>query len=139
MESSSSPPARFPEAKEDMAIQRIAKPWGYELLWARTDHYAGKILAIRRGCQLSLQLLERKEESRYLLSGTLEVVLEGEDGRTTCHPARRGETFHIPARRRHRIRALTACRVLEVSTPELDDIVRLQDDYGRVPPAGGIT
>ena len=114
-----------------MSIQRIVKPWGYELIWAHTQRYAGKILAIRRGCQLSLQLHERKEESMYLLSGALEVELEGEDGRTTCHEVRRGEAIHMPARRRHRLRALTACRVLEVSTPELDDIVRLEDDYGR--------
>ena len=116
-----------------MSIQRIAKPWGYELLWAHTAQYAGKILAIRRGCQLSLQLHEHKEESMYLLSGALEVELEGEDGRTACHQMRPGETIDVPGRRRHRLRALTACRVLEVSTPELDDIVRLEDDYGRAP------
>jgi mannose-6-phosphate isomerase-like protein (cupin superfamily) len=112
-------------------MQRIRKPWGYELVWAHTPRYAGKILSIRRGCRLSLQLHQRKEESLYLLSGVLEVELEGEEGRTTCCRARRGDTFHIPAGRRHRLRALTACRVLEVSTPELDDVVRLQDDYGR--------
>src|SRR5438309_97396 len=106
-----------------MEAQRIPKPWGYELLWAHTPHYAGKILSIRRGCQLSLQLHERKDECLYLLSGTLEVELEGANGRTTCHRAKRGETFHILPRRRHRLRALTACRVLEVSTPELDDVV----------------
>jgi mannose-6-phosphate isomerase-like protein (cupin superfamily) len=120
-----------------MSIQRIPKPWGYELLWAHTDRYAGKILAIRRGCQLSLQLHEHKQESMYLLSGALEVELEEEDGRTTCHQMSRGEVIHVPARRRHRLRAMTACRVLEVSTPELDDIVRLQDDYGRVPDQHG--
>lgn len=116
-----------------MSIQRTPKPWGYELLWVHTDRYAGKILSIRPGCQLSLQLHERKEESMYLLSGALEVELEEEGGHTICYPLCRGEVIHIPARRRHRLRATTACRVLEVSTPELDDIVRLQDDYGRVP------
>src|SRR2546429_9981941 len=83
-----------------MPIQRIAKPWGYELLWAHTAQYAGKILAIRRGCQLSLQLHERKEESMYLLSGALEVELEEEDGRTACHRMYRGKGIHIPTRRR---------------------------------------
>jgi mannose-6-phosphate isomerase len=122
-----------------MKAQQIAKPWGYELLWAHTSHYAGKILCIRRGCQLSLQLHERKEESMYVLSGALEVELEGEDGHLTRYQARRGETFHIPPRRRHRLRALTACRVLEVSTPELDDIFRFQDDYGRIGGYAGIT
>jgi mannose-6-phosphate isomerase len=114
-----------------MTTQRISKPWGYELIWAHTPDYAGKILSIRPGCQLSLQFHECKEESMYVLSGTLEVELEGEDGRTTCYQARHGDTFHVPARRRHRLRALTRCRVLEVSTSELDDVVRLQDDYHR--------
>jgi mannose-6-phosphate isomerase-like protein (cupin superfamily) len=114
-----------------MEAQRIDKPWGYELLWAHTPDYAGKILSIRRGCQLSLQFHERKDESLYLLSGALEIELEGEDGRLACHRARRGEAIHVPPRRRHRLRALTPCRVIEVSTPELDDVVRLQDDYGR--------
>jgi mannose-6-phosphate isomerase len=116
-----------------MVGQRIPKPWGYELIWALTPHYAGKILSIRRGCQLSLQLHQRKHESINLLSGALEVELEEEDGHTTCYQIRRGETLYIPAGRRHRFRAVTACRVLEVSTPELDDIVRLEDDYGRAP------
>jgi mannose-6-phosphate isomerase len=115
-----------------MTAQRIEKPWGYELIWAHTARYAGKILAIRRDCRLSLQLHERKEESMYLLSGSLELELEDEAGRTICHRARQGEIFHIPPHRRHRLRALTACWVLEVSTPELDDIVRLEDDYGRL-------
>jgi mannose-6-phosphate isomerase len=114
-----------------MTSQRIDKPWGHELLWAHTPRYAGKILSIRRGCQLSLQFHERKDECLYLLSGSLELELEEDDGGTTCHRARRGAVFHIAPCRRHRLRALTACRVLEVSTPELDDVVRVEDDYGR--------
>jgi mannose-6-phosphate isomerase len=116
-----------------MTTRRIQKPWGYELIWAHTAYYAGKILSIRRGCQLSLQLHERKHESISLLSGTMEVELEGADGVTTCHCVRRGEALDIPAGRRHRFRALTDCRLVEVSTPELDDLVRFQDDYGRAP------
>jgi mannose-6-phosphate isomerase len=127
------------ETEEEMCLSQLTrgiqeivpKPWGYELIWAHTAHYAGKILSIRRGCRLSFQFHERKHESFYLLSGRLEVVIEGEDGERRCHLARSGESFHIPAGCRHRLRALTPCRVLEVSTPELDDIVRLQDDYGR--------
>jgi mannose-6-phosphate isomerase len=119
------------QGDQQKMVERISKPWGYELLWAHTDRYAGKILSIRRGCQLSLQLHRRKHESLYLLSGILEMELEGEDGCLTCQQVRRGETIHVPAGRRHRLRAFTACRVLEVSTPELDDVVRLQDDYGR--------
>jgi mannose-6-phosphate isomerase len=112
--------------------QRIPKPWGYELIWAHTDQYAGKILSIRRGCQLSLQFHPRKDESLYLLSGALEVDLESGEGEIVCHSVRRGETIHVSAGRRHRLRAVTACRVVEVSTPELDDLVRLEDDYGRL-------
>ncbi len=114
-----------------MSIERVAKPWGFELIWAHTPHYAGKILAIRPGCQLSFQFHERKHESLYLLSGSLEIETEEPSGQRVVHLARRGEAFHIPAGCRHRLRALAACRVLEVSTPELDDIIRLQDDYGR--------
>jgi mannose-6-phosphate isomerase-like protein (cupin superfamily) len=111
----------------------MPKPWGHEVLWAVTSHYAGKILSIRRGCQTSLQRHVRKDETICLLFGILEVELEGDDGQTVCHRVRPGQSLHIPVGRQHRFRALTTCRILEVSTPELDDVIRLQDDYGRVP------
>src|SRR5687767_11375555 len=87
----------------NMAVQRVPKPWGYELVWAHTSHYAGKILWIRRGCRLSFQFHEHKHESIYLLSGTLELEMEDDEGRMMCHSVRRGEIFHVPACRRHRL------------------------------------
>ena len=119
-----------------MTVQRVPKPWGYELIWAHTPQYAGKILSIRAGCRLSLQLHERKQESMYLLNGRLEVEIETEAGQRCHYRVLPGETLFIPAGCRHRLHALTACRVLEVSTAELDDIVRLNDDYGRCDPPG---
>jgi len=112
--------------------RQVPKPWGHELIWAETDRYVGKILHVKQGQALSLQYHERKDETIYLLSGRLrfeygprdesplrEVVLEA------------GETFHITPHLRHRMIGETDCDVLEVSTPELDDVVRLEDRYGR--------
>lgn len=111
---------------------RIDKPWGYELIWAHTGRYVGKILHIDAGQALSLQYHERKDETLYVLSGDLQLEL-GDDERAletiTLAP---GESVHMWPGRRHRLTARTACDVLEVSTPELDDVVRLADRYGRV-------
>jgi mannose-6-phosphate isomerase len=117
-----------------MTPRHILKPWGYELIWAQTEQYAGKILSIRSGCRLSLQLHERKQESMYLLSGRLEVEIETPAGQRCRYRVLPGEALYIPAGCRHRLHALAACRVLEVSTGELDDLVRLDDDYGRCDP-----
>ena len=111
---------------------RVAKPWGYEIVWAHTDRYAGKILHIEASQQLSFQYHQRKVETIYLLSGLLEleVGMADEPRRSLrLHP---GERFHIPAGLRHRMTAIETCEVLEVSTPELDDVIRLEDRYGRV-------
>jgi mannose-6-phosphate isomerase len=120
-----------------LSPRRVPKPWGYELIWAHTAHYAGKILSIRSGCRLSFQFHERKHESMYLLSGSLEVEIGTEAGQRCRYRVSPGETIYLPAGCRHRLHALSTCRVLEVSTPELDDIIRLDDDYGRceAPPA----
>jgi mannose-6-phosphate isomerase-like protein (cupin superfamily) len=110
---------------------RVDKPWGYELIWARTDRYVGKILHIEAGHALSLQYHRKKDETLYLLSGALELEV-GEDERAlqtiTLQP---GESLHMWPGRRHRLTARTTCDVLEASTPELDDVVRLADRYGR--------
>jgi mannose-6-phosphate isomerase len=111
--------------------KRIDKPWGYELIWAHTDRYVGKILHIEAGHALSLQYHRHKDETLCLLSGSLELDV-GDDEQTlqaiTLQP---GESVHIWPGRRHRLTARTTCDVLEVSTPELDDVVRLSDRYGR--------
>lgn len=106
--------------------QRIEKPWGYELIWADTEHYAGKILHIRAGEQLSLQYHEHKDETVYVLAGTMLVAV---DGMTTRMVG--GMSCRIHPQQRHRMTALSTCDVLEASTAQLQDVVRLADRYGR--------
>lgn len=112
-------------------IQRVDKPWGYELIWARTDNYAGKILHIASGHMLSLQYHEKKEESIFLYSGRMTFVFEDEGGTLREIPLQAGDAHHIPTGRKHRMIALEDCDVFEVSTPFLDDVVRIADGYGR--------
>ena len=105
---------------------RVEKPWGYELIWAKTDKYVGKILHINKGHQLSLQYHNVKEETIYVQSGKLQFLIDGET--LILEP---GQTHHIKTKSVHRMTALEDTDVFEVSTPELDDVVRIQDDYGR--------
>ncbi len=116
-----------------MNLQRIEKPWGCELVLAHTTRYAGKILCIRGGHRLSLQHHERKDETLFLLGGAIELELEGETGERLRQWMARDVSYHVPPGRRHRLTARTDARVLEISTPELDDVVRWEDDYGRAP------
>jgi mannose-6-phosphate isomerase len=110
---------------------RVTKPWGHELIWARTDRYVGKILHIEPGHLLSLQYHNRKDETIHVLRG--EIVLRlVHDGTTIERPLREGESFHIPPRLVHQFEAVVASDLLEASTPELDDLVRLSDRYGRI-------
>ena len=110
---------------------KVNKPWGYELIWAHTDRYVGKILHINRGESLSYQFHRVKDETIRLLSGVLEMDLEtnGEREKVRLAP---GDCLHIVPGMKHRMSAVEDCDVLEVSTPELDDVVRLEDRYGRV-------
>lgn len=109
----------------------VHKPWGHEEIFAETARYVGKILFIRAGEALSLQYHERKEETLRVLEGTLQLLtglhLTALD---TVHLTA-GEVFHIAPGVIHRMVATTDCSLLEVSTPELDDVVRLEDRYGR--------
>ena len=115
------------------AVKKIDKPWGYELLWAQTAQYAGKVLHINRGHKLSLQYHERKHETMFLYSGRMLLILEDDNGVLREHHLSAGQAHHIPAGRRHRMVALDEdCEVLEVSTNDLDDVVRVDDAYGRV-------
>ena len=113
--------------------QRIEKPWGYELIWAHTDRYVGKVLHINKGESLSYQYHVVKDETVRLLSGLLEMDIESDGKRSKLRLAI-GECLHITPGMKHRMVALEDCDVLEVSTPELDDVVRLEDRYGRVTP-----
>ena len=111
---------------------RTDKPWGHELLWSHTDHYAGKVIHINAGHRLSLQYHEQKRESVYVLSGTRLLHLgKGEDARIVTLVE--GESADIPALEVHRFEAPegSAVDIIEVATPEVDDVVRLEDDYAR--------
>ena len=114
--------------------ERVEKPWGYELIWAVTDQYAGKLLAVHAGHQLSLQFHREKDESWYLLEGRaeLEFAAPGEKA-ISSEVVTPGAAFRIRPGTVHRIRALEDTVMLEVSTPHLDDVVRLEDQYGRAP------
>jgi mannose-6-phosphate isomerase-like protein (cupin superfamily) len=111
--------------------RRVPKPWGYELLWAETERYVGKVLHIEAGHALSLQYHERKDETIHLLSGELDLEVGENDSERTTLRMKPGDSVHITPFLRHRMTAVTTCDVLEASTPELDDVVRLQDRYGR--------
>jgi mannose-6-phosphate isomerase len=111
--------------------RRIHKPWGYELIWAETPQYVGKILHIERSGQLSYQYHERKTETVYILAGVVELEVATGDGPRQTLRLQAGEGFHVPPGLRHRMTAIETCDILEVSTPELDDVVRLEDRYGR--------
>jgi mannose-6-phosphate isomerase-like protein (cupin superfamily) len=111
-------------------MKRVDKPWGYELRFIRTDRYAGKVLFIRAGRQLSLQYHEVKDEAFLVHEGTLELVL-GRGGEQRVEKLGPGESRHLAPGTIHRFRAVTDCTLFEVSTPELTDVVRLEDDFGR--------
>ncbi|MBI2854216.1 MAG: cupin domain-containing protein [Chloroflexi bacterium] len=111
--------------------RRVEKPWGYELIFARTAKYVGKILFIKKGHRLSLQYHEHKDETIYVQSGELTVQLEGADGKLVSMQFSGGESVRIEPLKRHRMQAITDTTLFEVSTPELDDVKRVEDDYGR--------
>src|SRR4051812_23285317 len=110
---------------------RVEKPWGHELWWALTERYAGKILHIARGHRLSLQFHEQKDESAYLLSGRLLLTKGATEDDLTTVELRPGDIWRNVAGEVHTVEAIEDSKVLEVSTPELDDVVRLSDSYGR--------
>jgi mannose-6-phosphate isomerase len=108
----------------------VEKPWGHELVWARTERYVGKILHVKAGHVLSLQYHHRKDETMHVLQG--ELILRTQPGdRLISRPFRAGESVHVPAGLIHQIEAVVDTDVLEASTAELDDLVRLNDRYGR--------
>jgi mannose-6-phosphate isomerase len=123
-------PAESPLPAGDVS-RRVDKPWGHELIWAHTQHYVGKILVIETGRRLSLQRHLVKDESIYVLSGRLLLTLEDDHGELQTEELGPGEHRRVPTGRVHRYEAATRCEVLEVSTPELDDVVRIEDDFGR--------
>jgi len=116
---------------EEKLPKKTEKPWGHELLYALTPFYAGKIIYIKKGGRLSLQYHVEKDESMYLLEGKIKFSRQPLNGilkETTELP---GWSCHLPPNTIHRIAALKDSVILEVSTTQLDDVVRLKDDYGR--------
>ena len=112
--------------------RRVEKPWGYELIWAHSERYVGKILHVRAGHLLSIQYHNVKDETMHVLSGELILRLwPARDAAPLERTFRAGESVHIPAPTIHQIEAVTDSDVLEASTPELDDLVRITDRYGR--------
>jgi len=114
-----------------VSARRVEKPWGHEVIWAQTDRYVGKVIVIEAGRRLSFQYHERKDESVYVMSGRLRLHLEDDDGVVQALDLGPGDHRHIATGRRHRFEALERCELIEVSTSELGDVVRLEDDYGR--------
>jgi mannose-6-phosphate isomerase len=113
-------------------VTRVPKPWGHEIIWAKTERYVGKILHVKAGHALSVQYHNRKDETVHLLSGELIywVKLPGSEELKDMK-LKVGDSFRITPGTVHYMEAVTDCDVLEASTPELDDVVRLQDRYGR--------
>ncbi len=110
---------------------RVDKPWGYELRWAITGRYLGKILHVNKGEALSLQYHREKDEYQYVMKGVLDMELGWDNGTLTTHRMREGDTLHITPGTRHRMTAIEDTDIFEVSTAEIDDVVRLEDRYGR--------
>lgn len=116
---------------EEKLPRKTEKPWGYELLYALTPQYAGKEIFVKKGYRLSLQYHKEKDESMYLLKGKVLFTIKTQDSEEVELVAEQGFCLHLPPMTTHRVEALEDSTILEVSTPQLDDVVRLQDDYGR--------
>jgi quercetin dioxygenase-like cupin family protein len=111
-------------------IPRVDKPWGYEIHWAKTDRYVGKLIHVNAGHALSLQYHNLKDETIYLQSGKLLFEIQ-ENGRLVTREMVPGECVHVTPKTVHRMTAIEDSDIFEVSTPELHDVVRLEDRYGR--------
>ena len=111
--------------------RKTEKPWGYELLFALTSRYAGKLIFISKGHRLSLQYHDKKDETMLIQQG--KVLMEVGENENALKPIelKPGDRIHLPPLTRHRLQALEDTFLFEVSTPELDDVTRLADDYGR--------
>ena len=116
---------------EQRDAKRVEKPWGHELIWAHTERYVGKVLVIEAGKRLSLQYHERKDESILVVRGRLRLELEEDEGVLAAHELGPGDHRRIPTGRKHRFSGIERVELIEVSTPELDDVVRISDDFGR--------
>jgi mannose-6-phosphate isomerase len=117
---------------EESLPREVPKPWGSELWFAHTDLYAGKILSVRAGCRLSVQLHEEKDETSYVLSGRV-IVSQGDSAETMANEELGpGDSWRTSPLVVHTLEAVEDTEIIEVSTPQLEDVVRLEDRYGRV-------
>ena len=114
----------------DETATRVEKPWGYELHWAKTDRYVGKVIHVNGGHALSLQYHNIKDETILLWRGKLRFEIKREDA-FDAFDMNPGDHVHVAPKTVHRMTAIEDCDIMEVSTPELDDVVRLEDRYGR--------
>jgi oxalate decarboxylase/phosphoglucose isomerase-like protein (cupin superfamily) len=112
-------------------MRKVNKPWGHEIIWAHTDRYVGKILFVRAGEALSLQYHKLKDETIYLYSGSMDLIVEENSEMITIR-MKEGDSYHIRPMIKHRMIALSDCSILEASTSELDDVVRIEDRYDRI-------
>ncbi len=111
--------------------RKTEKPWGYELLFALTPQYAGKLIFVAKGHRLSLQYHSQKDETILVQQGKALLEVGGADGKLKSVTLKVGDSIHLPPMTKHRLQALEDTILFEVSTPELDDVTRLADDYGR--------
>ncbi|MFC1957549.1 cupin [Chloroflexota bacterium] len=111
--------------------RKTEKPWGFELLFAHTPKYVGKLIFVKKGHRLSFQYHKQKDESMYFYQGKALIEIEGDDGKLVQSVAEPGYALRLPPGTKHRVAALEDTTLFEVSTPELEDVVRLEDDYGR--------
>ena len=110
---------------------RVDKPWGFELRFAITDRYLGKLIHVNRGQALSLQYHDAKDETLLLTLGSMDLELEDDAGAMQTHRLTTGNVVRIVPGRKHRMNAVEDCEFFEVSSPEINDVVRLEDRYGR--------
>ncbi len=118
------------------APRRVDKPWGYELIWAETDQYVGKILHVNAGEALSVQMHRVKDETLHLLEGEVRLFVGSSPGNLVDVRLREGESCRVTPETVHTIEAITDADILEASTPHLEDVVRFRDRYGRVDEEG---
>jgi mannose-6-phosphate isomerase len=121
---------------EDKFPRKTEKPWGFELLFAHTPKYAGKVIFVKKGHRLSLQYHRKKDETIYIYVGEVLLEIEEEDGQMVRSAVSSGYCFRVYPMTKHRLKAIEDTTIFEVSTPELEDVERLDDDYGRAKPAG---
>jgi len=118
-------------SEEQAFPERVEKPWGHELIFAHTEKYAGKLLFVKKGFRLSLHYHNEKDETFYCLEGQAIAEVEGENGQLVKTEIKNGDCYRVPPKSKHRLQATEDTTLFEVSTPELDDVVRLDDDFGR--------